>query len=171
MADGTLKTIPHGDIVDLITRDEYESFELKLEWRISPAGNSGIMYHVAEGDREVWHTGPEMQILDDTGHDDAHKANTSAGALYDLIAPVNKHLAPVGEWNQVRILVNGNHVEYWLNGHQVVEYELNSPELNARIADSKFKNEPRFARMKTGYIALQCHKDEVWFRDIKVRRL
>ncbi len=169
--NGTLKTIPHGDVVDLITRDEYENFELVLEWRISPNGNSGIMYHVAEGDPAVWHTGPEMQILDDTRHAAAQNPKTSAAALYDLIPPVNKHLAPVGEWNKVRILVNGNHVEYWLNGYEVVHYELNSPELNALIDKSKFKGDARFAKMKTGYIALQFHHDEVWFRNIKVRRL
>jgi hypothetical protein len=167
--DGTLKTIPHGDVVDLITRDEYENFELELEWRISPAGNSGVMYHVAGGDPATWHTGPEMQILDDAKY--TNKASTLCGALYDLVAPANKHLAPVGDWNKVRILVNGNHVEYWLNGYKVVEYELNSPELTALIANSKFKDHPRFAKMKTGYIALQFHHDEVWFRHIKVRRL
>lgn len=169
--NGTLKTIPHGQVLDLITRDEYENFELQLEWRISPAGNSGVMYHVGEGDRQVWRTGPEMQILDDSRHSDGKNPLTSAGALYGLIAPINKHLQPVGDWNRVRILVNHNHVEYWLNGNLVVQYELNSDALTRLIAESKFKNEPRYAKLRTGYIALQNHKDEVWFRNIKVRRL
>jgi Domain of Unknown Function (DUF1080) len=169
--NGTLKTIPGGDVVDLVTKDNYESFELQLEWRISPAGNSGVMYHVAEGYKEAWNTGPEMQVLDDARHKDGANPKTSAGALYALIAPVNKQLKPVGEWNQVRLVVNGNHVEHWLNGNKVVQYELNSDELNQLIANSKFKDKPHFAKEKTGHIVLQNHKDEVWYRNIKIRRL
>ncbi|MDB6125592.1 MAG: hypothetical protein JWQ71_4585 [Pedosphaera sp.] len=169
--NGTLKTIPGGDIVDLVTKDNYESFELQLEWRISPAGNSGVMYHVVEGFKEPWYTGPEMQVLDDAKHNDGQNPKTSAGALYALIAPINKHLKPVGEWNQARLLVNGNHVEHWLNGNKVVQYELNSDELNQLIVNSKFKDKPRFAKEKTGHVVLQNHKDEVWYRNIKIRRL
>jgi hypothetical protein len=169
--DGALKTIPGEHGTDLITQNQYDNFELRLEWRIAPAGNSGIMYHVSEKFEEPWHTGPEMQVLDDNQHPDGKDPKTSAGALYDLIAPTNKELKPVGEWNKVRLMVKGNHVEHWLNGNKVVEYELGSPTLNGLIAKSKFKDMPRFAKEKTGHIALQHHHDEVWYRNIKIRRL
>jgi len=169
--NGTLKTIKGGETVDLVTKDQYRNFMLDLEWRISTNGNSGVMVRVTEDARQTWQSGPEMQILDDEAHAGHENPKTSAGALYDLIAPVNKHLNPVGEWNHTGILVDGNHVEYWLNGYKVVEYELNSDELGALIARSKFKALPSFARAETGYIALQNHKSEVWFRNIKIRRL
>lgn len=168
--DGVLKTIP-GNGTDVITRDEYESFELTLEWKISPGGNSGVMYHVSEAFNTAWQTGPEMQVLDDSKHKDGGNPKTSAGALYALIAPTNKVVKPAGEWNQVRLLVNKNHVEHWLNGRKVVQYELNSPELEKLIAESKFAKMPRFAKEKLGHIALQHHHDEVWYRNIKIRRL
>jgi len=168
--NGTLKTIKGGETVDLITKDQYQNFALDLEWRISSNGNSGVMIRVTEDAKETWQSGPEMQILDDEAHAGHENPKTSAGALYDLIAPVNKHLNPVGEWNHVGILVDGNHVEYWLNGYKVVQYELDSDALGALIARSKFKDLPEFARAETGYIALQSHHSEVWFRNIKIRR-
>jgi hypothetical protein len=169
--NGLLKTIPGGDVVDLVTKENFENFELQLEWKISPGGNSGVMYHVSEEFKNAWQTGPEMQVLDDSKHKDGQNPKTSAGALYALIPPTNKKLEPVGEWNKVRLVVNGNHVEHWLNGVKVVEYELNSPELTKLIAESKFKPFPKFAKEKTGHIDLQNHHDEVWYRNIKVRRL
>jgi hypothetical protein len=169
--NGTLKTIPGGDVVDLITKAQFSSFELELDWRISPGGNSGIIYHVSEDFPHSYNTGPEMQVLDDSKHHDGRNPKTSAGALYALIAPTNKVLKPVGEWNHVRLVVRGTHVEHWLNGREVVQYELGSPELAALIADSKFKDMPRFAKEKIGYIALQNHHDEVWYRNIRIRRL
>jgi hypothetical protein len=168
---GALKTIPGGDVVDLVSKGTYQNFILELDWRISPGGNSGIMYHVTENYPEAWWTGPEMQVLDDDKHSDGRNPKTSAGALYGLIAPVNKRLKPVGEWNHVRIVVNGRHVEYWLNNAKVVQYELGSPELNALIANSKFKDKPEFAKAKAGHIVLQNHRDAVWFRNIRVRPL
>lgn len=169
--NGTLKTIKGGETVDLVTKDQYQNFALDLEWRIASNGNSGVMIRVTEAGKTAWQTGPEMQILDDEVQVGHENPKTSAGALYDLIAPVNKHLRPVGEWNHVMIVVDGNHVEYWLNSYKVVQYELNSDELGALIARSKFKNLPEFARAETGYIALQNHKSEVWFRNIRIRRL
>ncbi|MDB6123081.1 MAG: hypothetical protein JWQ71_2074 [Pedosphaera sp.] len=169
--DGTLKSIAGKESVDLVTKDEYENFELRLEWRISQGGNSGILFHVSEEFPEAHNTGPEMQVLDDSEHKDGKNPKTSAGSLYGLIAPGNKQLKPVGDWNAVRMIVNGKHAEYWLNGAKVVEYELGSEALNALIAESKFKDMPRFAREKTGHIGLQHHHDEVWYRSIRVRRL
>ena len=169
--DGLLKTIPGGDVVDIVTKDLYDNFELSLEWKVSPGANSGILYRVSEGFDESWYTGPEMQVLDDDKHPDGKNPKTSAGALYALIAPANKHLKPVGEFNSVRILVNGNHVEHWLNDEKVVEYELGSELLKELIKESKFKDMPKFAQERSGHIVLQHHHDEVWYRNVKIRRL
>ena len=167
---GILKTIP-GHERDLITREQYKDFELELEWRVTVGANSGIMYHVTESDPETYYTGPEMQIVDDDNSDDGKNPLTAAGSLYDLVAPKNKLLKPANQWNRARILVKGNHVEYWLNDRRIVEYELGSSELNALIAKTKFKDWPRFAKTETGYVALQNHGGQVFFRKIRIRRL
>ena len=172
--NGELKTIAGvKDAVDIITKDKYGDFELELEWKLQPGGNSGVIYRAAEqpAPGQSWHTGPEMQILDDAKHKDGLDPRTSAGALYGLVAPTNKTLKPAGEWNSVRLVVNGNHVEHWLNGNKVVEAELDSPEVKAFIAASKFKAYPRFAKEPEGHIVLQYHGDEVAFRNVRVRSL
>ena len=169
--EGAIRAIAGADGPDIITREKFENFELELDWKASPGANSGIMYRVSEDFGAPYETGPEMQVLDDDKHADGRDPKTSAGSLYALIAPKNKKLKPVGEWNQVRIVAQGNQVEYWLNGVKVVEFELGSAELNQLIARSKFKDMPRFAKEKTGFIDLQHHGDEVWYRKIRVRRL
>ena len=169
--NGALKTLVGGDRCDLVTKDTFTDFELDLEWRVSPDGNSGVLYDVAESQAETWHTGPEMQVLDDGAHRDGPNPKTSAGSLYALIAPVGKTLKPVGEFNQARMVKKGRRVEHWLNGKKVVEYELGSPELDALIAASKFKDMPRFAREGQGHVALQHHGEEVWFRNVRIRPL
>lgn len=161
---------------DIITVEQYDNFELQLEWRISSGGNSGIKYLVAEEIVKNGYSGLgfEMQVLDDDRHPDAKmgkNGNRTAGALYDLIAPKNKVLHPVGEWNQVRLIVQGNHVEHWLNGGKVVEYELGSPQLKALIAESKYKSIQGFGEVHKGHILLQDHGNEVWFRNLKLRKL
>lgn len=167
---GALKSLPRRQ-VDLITRETYENFELELEWKVAKEANSGIMFHVSEAEPETFVTGPEMQIVDDANTDDGANPKTSAGSLYDLIAPTNKQCHPAGEWNRIRLIVQGNRVEHWMNGSKILEYELGSGPLKALIADSKFKAWPRFAQEKTGYIALQNHGNSVWFRNVRVRRL
>ena len=161
---------------DIITVGQYDNFELQIEWRISPGANSGIKYLVAEEmvKRGYSGLGFEMQVLDDDRHPDAKMGkggNRTAGALYDLIAPENKVLQPVGEWNQVRLIIRGNLVEHWLNGTKVVEYELGSPQLKSLIAESKYKNVAGFGDVRKGHILLQDHGNEVWFRNIKLREL
>ena len=161
---------------DIITVGKYDNFELQLEWRISTGGNSGIKYLVDEDMVKSGYSGLgfEMQVLDDDQHPDAKMGkdgNRTASALYDLIAPKNKVLHAVGEWNQVRLIVHGNHVEHWLNSAKVVEYELGSPELKALIAESKYKTIPGFGEVRKGHILLQDHGHEVWFRNIKLREL
>ncbi len=169
--DGTLDRVNKGG--DIITVDQYASFELILDWRISRRGNSGVMYHVTEDDDRAAKTGPECQILDNIEGEDPQRA----GWCYALYAPpmdpkTGKPLdttKPVGEWNTMRILVNGPHVEHWMNGVKYVEYELWSDDWNQRVAKTKFAGWPKFAKAKTGYIALQDHGGEVAFRNMKIR--
>jgi hypothetical protein len=112
-----------------------------------------------------------MQVLDDAKHRDGKEPKTSAGALYGLIAPSNKVLKPVGKWNKVRLVVHKGHVEHRLNGKQILDYDLGSDQLKQLIAISKFKVFPRFAQNREGYVALQYHGDEVWYRKIRIRSL
>jgi hypothetical protein len=156
---------------DIVTKDKFESFELRLEWKVAPGGKSGIMYRVSEDGKQPWNTGPEMQVLDDAKHPDGGNPLTSAGSLYALIAPSKRVVKPAGQWNATRLVVNGNQVEHWLNGEKIVEYALNSGELKSKIAASRFASLPGFASEKSGHIALQDHGDDVWFRDIKIRVL
>jgi hypothetical protein len=169
--NGALKTVV-GSQCDLITKEKYKNFELALEWKVTPRGNSGIMYNVTEDvGKYPWLSGPEMQILDDNEHPDGKNPKTTAGALYALIAPTNKVLLPVGQFNKASLIVNNNHVEHWLNGKKIVEYELGSDTLNKLIAESKFKEMPRFAKEREGHIVLQHHGEEVWYRNIRIRVL
>jgi hypothetical protein len=157
---------------DIITKETYADFELEMEWKISSGGNSGVMYRVAETNGPAWYSGPEMQVLDDKKHGDGKNPKTSAGALYDLIAPnKDKKLNPVGEWNTAKIVIKNGHVEHWLNGAKVVEYEWDSPEVRALIEQSKFKDMKDFMKEKSGHIAFQHHGDTVWYRNIRIRRL
>jgi hypothetical protein len=159
---------------DIITVGEYDNFELRLEWKLAPGGNSGIKYLIDEKMVQTGHSGLgfEMQVLDNERHPDAkegHDGNRTAGALYDLIPPQKQVAKPVGEWNQVRLIIHGNHVEHWLNNVKVVEYELGSARLKSLIAQSKYKDIPGFGEVRKGHILLQDHGNEVWFRNIKIR--
>lgn len=158
---------------DLITADQYENFELELEWKISPGGNSGIFFGVREldGHDVAYLTGIEMQVLDDDNHADGARRETSTGACYALYPPLADVVRPVGEYNQVRIVVADGEVEHWLNGEQIVAYTIGSDDWDQRIAASKFADWPHFARYRKGHIALQDHTDRVWFRNIRLRRL
>lgn len=161
-----------GDGGDIVTEEQFADFELALDWKISTSGNSGIFFHVAEGEYDaVWRTGPELQILDNAGHADGGNSLTSAGSNYALHAPAADVTRPVGEWNSSRIVVDGPHVEHWLNGVKQCEYELWSDEWRALVADSKFAAMPDYGMMKTGHIALQDHGNAVWFRNIRIRTL
>ena len=169
--NGALKTIVGGNRVDIITKDIYQNFELVLEWRVSPAGNSGIFYFATEESDYIWQTAPEMQVLDDSAHPDGNRAVTSAGSLYDLISPTEKFLNPVGEFNEARIKVKNDQVEHWQNGKKVLAYEYGSDTINELIAKSKFKSMPLFAKANSGHVGLQHHGEEVWFRNIRIRKL
>jgi hypothetical protein len=155
---------------DIVSLEEFENFELSLEWRTVSNGNSGVLYHVSEEPVTSWHYAPEVQILDNTKHPDRDKRQL-AGACYDLYAPSKDVTRPVGQWNEMRILVNGPHAEHWLNGEKIVQYELWSDDWNERVAKSKFKDKPKFGTIRKGPISLQDHSDQIAFRNIKIRRL
>jgi Domain of Unknown Function (DUF1080) len=176
--DGALVAQTGVPNVDFLTKETYTNFDLTLEWAVSKAGNSGVFYNVQEnsshesgnGNSPNWLDNFEFQILDDIDFND-HEPRRSAGSLYDLIAPVNKHLKPVGEFNIARLLVNHGHVEQWLNGEKLVEYELGSKELNDLISKSKYRDNPNFAKSTSGHIMFQHHGQKVWLKNIRIKRL
>ena len=170
--DGALTRTARGS--DIITADQFRNFELALEWRLSldgPAGNSGIFYRAVETTSEIYWGAPEMQVLDNARHPDGRSELTSAGSNYALHGVAHSHARPVGEWNTVRLVVNGNHVEHWLNGAKVVEYELGSPAWRALVAKSKFAEHADYGRAERGHIGLQEHGSYVAYRNIKIREL
>jgi hypothetical protein len=171
--DGALTLSHKGgkDGGDIVTDDAFDSFELAIEWKVSPGANSGIMYHVDEAEDAPFFTGPEYQILDNTKHEDGKHKETSAASCYALYPPTKDVTKPVGEWNQTRIIVKGNHVEHWLNDVKVVEYELGSDDWNERVKASKFNEWKKFGTIKKGGIDLQDHGDDVAYRNIKIRPL
>lgn len=168
---GDILTLVKSPAGDLISREIYSDFELTLEWKIAPGGNSGIFFHVQERPDlpQVYFSGPEYQILDNHGRDEPPLEQ--AGALFGLYAPQSDYTRPVGEFNQSKIKVVGSQVEHWLNGHLLVAYDLNSADFKARVAASKFAQWPDFAAHRQGHIALQDHGDEVTYRNIRIRRL
>jgi hypothetical protein len=167
--NGVLTRAKSGD--DLMTVAVYADFVLRLEWKISPGGNSGIMYRVSTGDNAAYFSGPEFQVLDDGGHRDGKESLTSTGSLYALYAPEHDVVRPVGEWNSTRIVVRGNHVEHCLNSCKIVDSEIGSDDWNERVKNSKFAKWPKFGKNREGHIALQDHGDLVWYRNIRIRRL
>jgi hypothetical protein len=180
LADGQVPRLPDGQPAaggDLMTRETFRDFELTWEWKISRAGNSGVKYNVSE---EISMAnapnhaalGFEYQMLDDSLHEDNKVPSHRAGALYDLI-PSNgtRVLKPVGEWNTSKIVFRGNHGEHWLNGNKLVEFELGTPRMDSLLAHSKYRDIKGFADKRAGHIVLQDHVDEVYFRNIKIRRM
>ncbi|MEM1095738.1 MAG: DUF1080 domain-containing protein [Bacteroidota bacterium] len=157
---------------DIITAEQYTNFELKLEWKISECGNSGIFFRVTEDYGATYFTGPEMQVLDNTCHPDAENGpDRTAGANYGLHAPSEDVSKPAGEWNEVHLIVNGANVEHWLNGTKVVEYELWTDEWKAMVAETKFGAWEQYGLNEAGHIALQDHDDPVWYRNIRIKPL
>lgn len=155
---------------DLITKEQFGDFELKLEWKLlKEGGNSGVFFRAVENDDPIYYSAPEIQIIDNQRHKDAANATHTAASNYDLDAPARDVTKPVGQWNELRVVVQGPHVEHWLNGVKVVEYELWSPEWEAKVKASKFAKMPGYGRAKTGYIGLQDHGDPVAFRNIKIK--
>jgi 3-keto-disaccharide hydrolase len=156
---------------DLLTTEQFGDFELSLEWKLEKGGNSGIFFRVIDEGDFGWWSGPEVQVLDNAVHKDGKNPLTSAGSNYAVHAPVKDVTKPIGEWNAVRLIVKGAHVEHWLNGVKIVEYELWSPDWEARVKSSKFGKIPMYGRAKRGRIGLQDHGDPVWYRNIKIKPL
>ena len=169
VVDGALTRVRRA--ADIITTEKFKNFELSLEWKIAPNGNSGIFYRASEDDDAIYWSAPEMQVLDDAGHPDGQSRLTAAGSDYGLHPSPAGVVQPAGQWNQVRLIVNGNHVEHWLNGVKVVEYELGSADWEARVKASKFAPHPHYGRNPEGYIGLQEHDSWVAYRNIKIRVL
>lgn len=157
---------------DIMTRDEFGDFELELEWKIGEAGNSGIFYRGTEEYDHIYWSATEYQLLDDVKAADNTTRLTCAGAAYAVYPSPAGHLKPVGDWNAARIVARGAHVEHWLNGAKVVEYELWSPDWEARVKASKFAAWPNYGRAKRGHIALQGdHEGSLGFRNIRIREV
>jgi len=159
---------------DILTASEYQDFELTLEWKIGPCGNSGIIYNVVEDPEKysyVWETGPEMQVLDNSCHPDARIQKHRAGDLYDLIECKYVTVKPAGEWNKIRLISKNGTLEHWQNDRKLVTVDMNAPEWEKLIAGSKFKDMPAFGKSRKGRIALQDHGDPVWYRNVKIKKL
>ena len=158
-----------GSSGDLVSDLQYDSFQLEIEWKISPGGNSGVFYWGNEGTETIYMNAPEMQLLDNLGHDDGKSPLTAAGALYGLYPTVQSLVKPVGEWNTSVIITHGSKVQHWLNGVKVVDVNFDSKEMKAKIAASKFKEWETFGLARRGHLALQDHNGTVWFRSIKLK--
>ncbi|HLG05167.1 MAG TPA: DUF1080 domain-containing protein [Gemmatimonadales bacterium] len=167
--DGALTRV--GRAGDIITRESFRNFELALEWKVSPGGNSGILYRAALGSRWAYYSAPEYQVLDDAGHRDGTTPLTSAGSVYGLYPTPTGIVKPAGEWNTARILVDRNYVEHWLNGILIKGYELGGPDWLGRVAASKFAAWPEYGKAAEGHLGLQDHGDWVAYRSIRIREI
>jgi len=169
--DGLLKTVPKAKGRELITVRKYTDFEFSWEWKIAPAGNNGIKYFVTEERPAA--PGHEYQMIDDERNEDGKVGpQRTTASFYDVLPPsTDKPTRPAGDWNQSRVLVRGDHVEHWLNGKKVLEYELGSERVKAGLAKSKFRSFPDFGSKIPGHIMLTYHNDECWFRNVKIREI
>lgn len=170
--DHTLKVEARTGGGDIIYDQKFHNFHLKLDWKVSEAGNSGIFYLAQEIENTpIWHSAPEMQILDNHGHPDANQGvdgNRQAGSLYDLIPADPQNFRGAGEWNSIEIIINNGNVTHIQNGVSVLEFELGTEEWDEMVANSKFEPLDIFGIDQPGYIGLQDHGDDVWFRNIKI---
>lgn len=168
-----LHKMENGQYADLVTNDQYENFELLIDWKMEPRANSGIMYLVSEVFEHSYLSGPEYQVLDDSAFIDRIKDNQKCAAVYEIKGPAAEAAKPVGGWNNAKIIVSNNHVEHWLNGKKVVEYELWSEDWKAAKAAGKWKDVDSYAAYNIGHIVLQDYHGEgkVWYKNIKLRKL
>ncbi|HKX60423.1 MAG TPA: DUF1080 domain-containing protein [Verrucomicrobiae bacterium] len=162
------KGVPGGD---LMTVQTFGDFDLEWDWRVEPGGNNGLKYFITEERGSA--IGHEYQLIDDAGHPDGRMgAKRTTASFYDVLPPdAKKPLNPPGQWNHSRVLVQGNHVEHWLNGKKVLEYELGSTAVMDAVQQSKFKTVKGFGTKVRGHVLLTDHQDECWFRQIKIREL
>ena len=167
---GTLaKDVP---VADLVSKEEFGDFELELSWKIGEAGNSGILYRGTEEYDHIYWSAPEYQLLDDIKGADNKTRLTCAGSAYAVFPSPAGHLNAVGDWNTARIVAKGAHVEHWLNGVKLLEYELGGPDWAARVKASKFGAWPNYGKAAKGHLALQGdHAGTLAFRNIRIREL
>jgi hypothetical protein len=175
--DGTLHNMKVNDSIetkraDLMTVDKYTNFDLTFDWRIAEKGNSGVIYLVTEDYEVPYASGPEYQLIDDVNYPGGLKEVNQTAANYDMqAASKGKKLNPPGQWNSSRIVINNRHVEHWLNGEKVLEYDLGSDAWKKQVASSKWRDFPGYGLAESGYIDLQDHGHEVWFRNIYIKAL
>ena len=171
VVDGTLYHMKGAGGGDIVTADKYENFELTWDWKIGFASNSGVKYNLPDSNKNI---GFEYQLLDDENEPDGKRGGRlhQTASLYDLIEPpADKDIKPIGEWNSSKLIVNGNHVEEWLNGKKTVEFEMGSDDMKERIAKSKYKKVEGFGVKIASPILLQDHGGDIWFRSIKLKAL
>jgi hypothetical protein len=168
------KDWPKDESKDILTNEEYDDFNLKADWKLAKKGNSGIIFYVHE-DKAKYHntyeTGLEMQVLDNAGHPDAKIPKHRAGDLYDLISSSSEPVKPAEEWNHAEIMCKNGKLDFFLNGVHIVATQLWNDNWKKMVANSKFKSMPDFGTFKKGKVALQEHGEEVWFKNIKIRKL
>jgi hypothetical protein len=168
--DGVLSKT--ASINDIVTRDEFENFDLEWEWKIHPGGNAGVFYRGSEEFEKIYYTAPEYQLLDDERHPDGKSRLTSAGADYGLYAARVGVVKPANQWNSSRIVARGPHVEHWLNGQKLLEYETGSPDWEQRVKVSKFANWAQYGRLTKGHLGIQGdHEGELTIRNMRIRVL
>lgn len=157
-------------------REQFENFELYLEWKLPKGGNSGVFYHVQEGYNAPHNISPEYQILDDDGWEEINNAKLKnwqkAGANYGMHEPnISKKLNPSGQWNSSRIIHDNNKVEHWLNGKIILSFSKDSDDWNKKRNSEIFRDKTDYGKFKKGYIALQDHDTPIWFRNIRIKKL
>lgn len=170
IVDGTLTK--NVSTADIITRDQYGDFELEFDWKLGPEGNSGVFYRGTDEYDHVYWSASEYQLLDDSLAPDGKSRLTAAGSNFAVYAAPAGIVKPASQWNSSRIVARGAHVEHWMNGQKLLEYELWSPDWEARVKASKFRSWPNYGRAKKGYIAIQGdHTGELSLRNIRIRPL
>lgn len=167
--DGNVvRAVASGPRVDLITRESFKDFVLSFDWRLPRAGSTAVLSRVGEDAGPAAHTGPAMQLLDDEHHQEGADALTSCGALYGVMAPWRDQRESANTYHSARVVMSGTRIEYWIDDHQVVGCDLASEELKERIARSRFRDAPQFARLPEGHIVLQHRGTEAWFRALRI---
>ena len=170
VTDGVLSKVQSTN--DLVTRDEFGDFELVFDWKLHPGGNAGVFYRGNEDFEKIYFTAPEYQLLDDAGHPDGKSRLTSAGSDYALYPSPAGIVKPADQWNSSRIVARGAHVEHWLNGQKLLEYETGSPDWETRLKASKFATWPKYGRLVKGRIGIQGdHEGELAIRNMRIRTL